>query len=72
MLKIWHIKIVKTIYNFRQIPDQDDINAPEFELMQSMKSFFGKPFEFVKLDPSLFPEEEYKLFHSYSRNHKYL
>lgn len=59
-------------YNFLQIQDQDDILAPEFELMQSMKSFFGKPFEFVKLDPNLFPEAEYKLFHVYSQNHKYL
>lgn len=40
--------------------------------MQEMKSFFGRPFKFIKLDETLFPEKEYRLKYEYSRNRNYL
>ncbi|KAJ6638053.1 Anoctamin-1 [Pseudolycoriella hygida] len=67
-----YCEILKIKMPIKRVPEQDDINVPEFQLMQRMKSFFGRPFDFVKLDPTLFPEKEYKLTHSYSRNYKYL
>lgn len=34
----------------------------------SMKSFYGRLFESVRLDPKLFPNKKYQLYHEYSRD----
>lgn len=40
--------------------------------MQKIKSFCGRPFDFVKLDQKLFPDREYRLQYEYSTNRSYL
>lgn len=45
---------------------------PEFELVKTIKTFLGKPFDFVDLDRKLFPESDYHILHHYSKHRSYL
>lgn len=55
-----------------QLREQDNICQPELRIMKEMKSFFGRPFKFVKLDRNIFPERDYSLMLEYSRNYNFL
>lgn len=55
-----------------QLWKKDMIDASEYHLLQNMKSFFGRPFRFIKLDPVKFPQREAQMFHEYSRDKEYL
>ncbi|XP_055370961.1 anoctamin-5 isoform X4 [Condylostylus longicornis] len=67
-----YCEILKIKMPIKKLREQDMCNVPEFQLMQEMKSFFGRPFQFVKLDPEKFPPRDYKLHFDYSRNYEYL
>lgn len=55
-----------------QLWKKEDIDGPEYHLLQNLKSFFGRPFRFIKLDPVKFPPRDIQLFHEYSRDKEYL
>lgn len=54
------------------MPGQENIIEDEFHLMQEVKSFFGRPFEFIKLNTVLFPEKKYQLTYEFSKEKSYL
>lgn len=49
-----------------------DPDPAEIKIMQGFKSFFGRPFQFVKLDPNVFPPREHEFTVEYSREKQYL
>lgn len=49
-----------------------DSDQSEIKIMQGFKSFFGKPFQFVKLDPKIFPPREHEFSVEFSREKMYL
>ncbi|XP_055711894.1 anoctamin-4 isoform X2 [Phlebotomus papatasi] len=65
-------EILKMKMPIKKIEGSEDIIQEEFHLLDEMKSFFGKPFEFVKLDPNLFPERNNELRAEFSREKSYL
>lgn len=44
----------------------------EVKIMQGFKSFFGRPFQFVKLDPAVFPPRQHEFSAEFSREKMYL
>ncbi|GAB0087139.1 hypothetical protein DMENIID0001_014160 [Sergentomyia squamirostris] len=65
-------EILKIKMPIKKIEGSEDILEDEFHLLDEMKTFFGKPFEFVKLDPALFPERNNELRAEFSREKYYL
>lgn len=55
-----------------QLWKREEIEATEYRLLQNVKSFFGRPFRFIKLDPVKFPPKEIQMFNEYSRDKEYL
>lgn len=62
----WEMPIKKSVWK------KEDVDYSEYRLLQNMKSFFGRPFRFIKLDPIKFPERETQLYYEYSRDKNYL
>lgn len=58
---------IKKIYTDNVDPDQNEI-----KIMQGFKSFFGRPFQFVKLDPKIFPERVHDFTVEFSREKMFL
>lgn len=58
---------IKRMYGGDDPAEQDDL-----KIMQGVKSFLGRPFQFVKLDPALFPEREHQFKAEFSREKSYL
>lgn len=58
---------IKKIYTENLENDQNDL-----KIMQGFKSFFGRPFQFVKLDPAIFPPREHEFTVEFSREKMYL
>lgn len=56
----------------KKVREQEQILLEEFQLVEKIKEFCGRPFDFVDLDKKMFPDEDYRLKHEYSRNHSYL
>lgn len=49
-----------------------ETDEKEIKIMQGFKSFFGRPFRFVKLDPKIFPPREHEFTVEFSREKMYL
>lgn len=64
--------ILKIKMPIKVMAGQENIIEDEFHLMQEVKSFFGRPFEFIKLDTVLFPEKKYQLTYEFSKEKSYL
>lgn len=58
---------IKKVYTENAEADQEEI-----KIMQGFKSFFGRPFQFIKLDPTVFPSREHELSVEFSREKMYL
>lgn len=67
-----YCEILKVKMPIKRVREQEQILLEEFQLMERLKTFCSKPFDFVDLDKNVFPDEEYRLKHEYSRNHSYL
>lgn len=65
-------EILKIKMPMKKLGGQDRVIEPELQLMQEVKSFFGKPFQFVKLNQNLFPDKKYEMMFEYSRSQRYL
>lgn len=66
--EILKIKLpIKRIFAEDVKGDQDDL-----KIMQGFKSFFGRPFQFIKLDPKIFPPREHEFTVEFSREKMYL
>lgn len=66
--EILKIKLpIKKIFAEDVKGDQDDL-----KIMQGFKSFFGRPFQFIKLDPKIFPPREHEFTVEFSREKMYL
>lgn len=66
--EILKIKLpIKKIFDEDVKTDQDDL-----KIMQGFKSFFGRPFQFIKLDPKIFPPREHEFTVEFSREKMYL
>lgn len=67
-----YCEILKMRMPIKRVREQDQIQLGELQVLQRVKEFCGRPFDFVDLDASVFPAEEYRLKHEFSRNHSYL
>lgn len=67
-----YCEILKMRMPIKRVREQDQIRLGELQLIERVKEFCGRPFDFVDLDKSVFPDEEYRLKHEFSRNHSYL
>ncbi|XP_037919309.1 anoctamin-4 isoform X2 [Hermetia illucens] len=67
-----YCEVLKMKMPIKKLREQDSICQPELRIMKEMKSFFGRPFKFVKLDRNIFPERDYSLMLEYSRNYNFL
>lgn len=62
----WEMPIRRSLWK------KEDVDYNEYRLLQNMKSFFGRPFRFVKLDPVRFPSRPKEMYHEFSRDKEYL
>jgi anoctamin-1 len=67
-----YCEIMKMKMPLAEMKGQETIMPQDYQVMDRMKSFFGKPFSFIKLDSKLFPTKKYELQHEYSRDKSYL
>lgn len=56
----------------RVYAENGEAEQEEIKIMQGFKSFFGRPFQFIKLDPKVFPPREHELCVEFSREKMYL
>ncbi|XP_063708488.1 anoctamin-5 isoform X2 [Culicoides brevitarsis] len=62
----WEMPIKRSLWK------KEDVDYNEYRLLTNMKSFFGRPFRFVKLDPVKFPHRPKEMYHEFSRDKDYL
>jgi anoctamin-1 len=67
-----YCEIMKMKMPLKEMKGQETIMPQDYQVMNRMKSFFGKPLSFIKLDTKLFPTKKYELHHEYSRGKGYL